>query len=380
MIGEQREINVEQNVIDVMKACNIDTALTLPCDRIKKLLPLIPMNFGEIPLSREEAGAGIAAGLCMAGKKPAMVIQSTGIGNSLTVLSSLHKTYDLPLPILASWRGVYRENISAQVHFGKSLPGILDNMGIPYLVAEKPEDLRSVRQAIDASFSQNTPYVILFSPKIWEGSVAQEIPPAMKPEERSYNIDCHSKVPAATETRFAMLKGIAPYLKGKIVVSNIGVPSKELHAVLDQPTNFYMLGSWGQATPIGIGLALGKPQQEVVVIDGDGSLLFQPNALGMAAQEHPANLTIIGFDNSAHGSTGNQQTYSSHMDLELLARVYGIAHTARAASPRDLLRALESGHKETRFIHAPVLANNASVPDILRSPLEIKRDFMAAIQ
>jgi sulfopyruvate decarboxylase subunit beta len=89
----QQETNVEQGVIDVMKACGIDTALTLPCDRMKKLLPLIPLNFKEVRLMREEGGVGIAAGLYMAGRKPAMVIQSTGIGNSLNVLSSLHKTF-----------------------------------------------------------------------------------------------------------------------------------------------------------------------------------------------------------------------------------------------------------------------------------------------
>lgn len=376
---EAMRINVEQSVVDSMKACGIDTALTLPCDRIKKLLSLMPLNFKEIPLTREEGGTGIAAGLFMAGRRPAMVIQSTGIGNSLTALSSLCKTYELPLPILASWRGVYKEGIPAQVHFGKALPGILDNAGIPYLVAESRDDLLRIKKAITDSFESNTPYVILLSPRMWEGSTAREIETIVRPEERSFDIKCTTTVPRATETRFDMIKGIVPYLKGKIVVSNIGVPSKELYAVLDQPTNFYMLGSWGLATPIGIGLALGKPEKEVVVIDGDGSLLMNPNCLGMVAQERPRNLTIIGFDNCAHGSTGNQKTYSAHMDLELLARVYGIEMTARASTPQGLLSALELHDGGPRFIHVPVLAKNAVVPDIPLRPADIKTKFMAAI-
>ena len=379
MMGGQQEINVEQSVIDVMKSCGIDTALTLPCDRMKKLLPLIPQNFREVRLMREEGGVGISAGLYMAGRKPAMVIQSTGLGNSLTVLSSLHKTYQMPLPILASWRGVYKENIPAQVHFGKSLPGILDNMGIPYIVAEEPGDLAAVKSAIFTAYEENTPYVILFSPKIWERSSAKEIPPVIKPAERRYDTRCHDVVPAATTTRFEMIKGIVPYLKGKIVVSNIGVPSKELYAALDQPTNFYMLGSWGLATPIGIGLAHGKPDRKVVVLDGDGSILFQPSAIGMAAQQRPENLTIIAFDNSAHGSTGNQKTYSSEMDLGLLAAAYGIKNIANAATPGELLKVLETDDKGLRFVHAPVLAQNANVPDIPESPVEIKKTFMKAI-
>jgi sulfopyruvate decarboxylase subunit beta len=140
-----------------------------------------------------------------------------------------------------------------------------------------------------------------------------------------------------------------------------------------------MLGSWGLATPIGIGLALGKPDREVIVLDGDGSILFQPSAIGMAAQEHPENLTIIAFDNSAHGSTGNQKTYSSEMDLGLLAAAYGIRNITNAATPGELLQTLEAKGKGLRFIHAPILAQNANVPDIGKSPVEIKKTFMSAI-
>ncbi|OPY26060.1 MAG: Sulfopyruvate decarboxylase [Methanocella sp. PtaU1.Bin125] len=372
-------MNVEQGVIDIMKASGIDTALTLPCDRMKNLLPLVSQNFREIRLMREEGGVGIAAGLCLAGRKPAMVIQSTGIGNSLNVLSSLHKTFEIPLPILASWRGVYKENIPAQVHWGKSLPGVLDNTGIPYVVVERPSELPAVRSAIFTAYEENTPYVVLFSPKVWEGSTAQEYRPAVKTAPRRFDIDGRSAVPDATASRFDMIKGIAPCLRGKIVVSNIGVPSKELYAALDQPTNFYMLGSWGLATPIGIGLAHGKPDREVVVLDGDGSLLFEPNSLGMTAQERNPNLTIVAFDNSAHGSTGNQPTYSSEMDLGLLARAYGIRNTSVAATPQELLKALEANGRGPRFIHVPVLAQNAAVPDIPKPPVQIKREFMAAI-
>jgi sulfopyruvate decarboxylase subunit beta len=316
----------------------------------------------------------------MAGRKPALVIQSTGIGNSLNVLSSLQKTFEMPLPILASWRGVYKENIPAQVHWGKSLPGVLDNTGIPYIVVERPEELPAVKSAFFTAYEENTPYVVLFSPKVWEGSIAEEFKPAIKPAPRSFNINGRSEVPAASVSRFEMIKGVVPYLRGKIVVSNIGVPSKELYAALDQPSNFYMLGSWGLATPIGIGLAHGKPGREVIVLDGDGSILFEPNGLGMAAQEHNSNLTIVAFDNSAHGSTGNQKTYSSEMDLELLARAYGIRNTSVAATPQELLKALEANGKGPRFIHVPVLAQNASVPDIPKPPVQIKQEFMAAIQ
>jgi sulfopyruvate decarboxylase subunit beta len=289
------------------------------------------------------------------------------------------------LPILASWRGVYKEGIEAQVHFGKSLPGVLDNTGIPYVVAEKLEDLKYVKDAIDAAFNENTPYVILFSPKIWEGSTAKQFVSDIRPEERHYNIQCDTTVPKATHTRFDMIKGIAGYLKDKIVVANIGVPCKELYAALDQPKNFYMTGSLGLATSIGNGLAIGC-SEEIVVLDGDGGLLMNPNCLGTVAQEYPRNLTIIAFDNSAHGSTGNQKTYSSRMDIELLAKVYGIKNTAKASTPEELLKRLGRSDKGLRLeegprlIHAIIIAKNADVPNIPFSCIEIKERFINAIK
>jgi sulfopyruvate decarboxylase subunit beta len=371
--------NVEQEVIDIMKSCGIDVVLTLPCDKIKNLLAMIPSSFKEIPMTREENGVGIAAGLYMAGKRPAMMIQSTGIGNSLNSLTSLNRTYDIPLPILASWRGVYKEAIYAQTAFGKCLPVILDASAIPYVAIGATSELDLIKKSINASFRSNTPLVVLMSPRLWEISTEKHWNPDFAPVERSYSIDCHTVVPKASHTRYDMIKGITTYLSGKVVVSNIGVPSKELYAAHDQDTNFYMMGSLGLVSAIGQGLAMGL-DGEVITLDGDGSILMNPNVLASVAQEKPENLTIIAFDNSAHGSTGNQRTYSENMDLELLAKVYGIRNTCKVSTPEELLKALEVVGKGPRFIHAVVLAKNADVPNIPLTPVEIKERFMAAVK
>ncbi len=371
--------NVEQEVIDIMKSCGLEVVLTLPCDKIKNLLAMIPSNFKEVPLTREENGVGIAAGLYMAGKKPALMIQSTGIGNSLNTLLSLNKTYDIPLPVLASWRGVYKEAISAQVAFGKSLTAILEAADIPYVTIGATVELDLVKKSINASFRSGTPMVVLLSPRLWEISAERHWNPDFALAERRFAIDCRTVIPKASHTRYDMVKGIVPYLSGKIVVSNIGVPSKELYAAHDQDTNFYMMGSLGLVSAIGQGLAMGQ-KEEVITLDGDGSILMNPNVLAGVAQEKPENLTIVCFDNSAHGSTGNQKTYSGSMDLELLARVYGIENTSKVSTPEGLLKALEARGKGPRFIHAVIVAKNADVPNIPLSPREVKERFMAAIK
>ena len=94
----------EEKVIAIMKKEGIDLAATLPCDRIKNLLPLVSDNFQELRLTREENGVGICAGAYLAGGRPMMLIQSTGLGNMINALESLNVICKIPLPVLTSWR------------------------------------------------------------------------------------------------------------------------------------------------------------------------------------------------------------------------------------------------------------------------------------
>ena len=68
--------------------------------------------------------------------------------------------------------------------------------------------------------------------------------------------------------RSDVLKTLIPMISEELVISNIGLPSQELHLLDDQPTNFYMLGTMGLSSSIGLGLALAQ-KQKVIAIDGD---------------------------------------------------------------------------------------------------------------
>jgi sulfopyruvate decarboxylase subunit beta len=164
------------------------------------------------------------------------------------------------------------------------------------------------------------------------------------------------------------------------VVSNLGWPSKELYAIKHQPSNFYMLGSMGMATPIGLGIAL-TSKKEVVVIDGDGSLLMNPGTLATAAAFAPKTLTILAIDNGAYGSTGNQPTLAGTcVDLEHVARGFGFTETVKAATEREIVEALGAPRTGLRFIHALGLPANKDVPNIPVHHLEIKKAVQEFLQ
>ena len=109
--------------------------------------------------------------------------------------------------------------------------------------------------------------------------------------------------------RNEVLKSIVPLISDQLVISNIGLPSQELHLLDDQPSNFYMLGTMGLASSIGLGLALSQ-KAKVIAIDGDGSVLTNFGTLPTIANNPAGNFILLIIDNGSYGSTGDQPTYA----------------------------------------------------------------------
>ncbi len=359
---------IEEEFLKTLKKAKIDYVLTLPCERVKRLISLLPSKFEVLTLAREEEGVGISAGLYMGGKKPIMLIQSSGFGNCVNALMSLTKCYELPLPILISWRGVYGEKIEAQKPLGERLPKVLAALDIDFVIFDG-KNFDDVENAIKGSFEEDKIVAILLRPDVWSEAedVYFERP---KVEEKVVRVEeCEAKM-----TRYEALKMIKEELEGRIVVSNIGYPSRELYHILDQPTNFYMLGSMGLASSIALGVAL--TGREVISIDGDGSILMNPSTL-FTAGNVDVDLKILAIDNAAYGSTGNQPTASVKADLQLLAISAGFEKTFRA-NGEEVKEMLKERGKV--FIHFVAKPGNAKVPTISMTAVEIKERFMEAIR
>src|SRR5512139_1644872 len=138
--------NPEKELLIILKRAGVDFAASLPCEKIKTLLEMVEEQFFHVPLTREEEGVGICAGAALAGRRPAMFVQSSGIGNMLNALLSLTQFYELPLAIFVSRRGVYQEKIEAQLPMGRKLPVILAGAGIGYSEINAQEELALVER------------------------------------------------------------------------------------------------------------------------------------------------------------------------------------------------------------------------------------------
>ena len=124
-------------------------------------------------------------------------------------------------------------------------------------------------------------------------------------------------------------------VKDEYVVCANGFISRDTFNAEDRPRNFYMLGSMGQASSIGLGFAMARPDKKVVVFDGDGNLLMNLGILTMISKIKPRNLVHVVLDNECYDSTGGQPTISSHIDLAQVAEGCGIKNIIRKESGED---------------------------------------------
>jgi sulfopyruvate decarboxylase subunit beta len=121
------------------------------------------------------------------------------------------------------------------------------------------------------------------------------------------------------------LAAIYPDIEDKIVVTIMGAVAAELYMLGHKEHFFYLEHAMGLASSMGLGIALALPEQKVVVLDGDGSLLMNLGTLSTMARYKPGNLLHIVFDNESLLSVGGFPTATSTgTDLAGIARASGV--------------------------------------------------------
>ena len=130
-------------------------------------------------------------------------------------------------------------------------------------------------------------------------------------------------------TRLDALTAIYPQLEDKVVVTIMGAVAAELQSIGHRQNFFYLQHAMGLASSLGLGIALTRPEKQVVVFDGDGSVLMNLGGLTTLARYRPRNLLHVVFDNESLLSVGGFPTATSTgSDLAAIASASGVPRTA----------------------------------------------------
>lgn len=142
--------------------------------------------------------------------------------------------------------------------------------------------------------------------------------------------------------RSKCIETIYEELEDKIVVTIMGACAQELYDLGHRENFFYLQHAMGLASSIGLGLALNLPDEQIVVMDGDGSVLMNLGTLTTLARYRPRNMTHIIFDNGSLLSTGGFASHTTEgiTDLAAIARGAGVARVATVSTPFDFVEAV----------------------------------------
>jgi sulfopyruvate decarboxylase beta subunit len=183
--------------------------------------------------------------------------------------------------------------------------------------------------------------------------------------------------------RYEAMEVIVSSLSNKeLVISANGFISRDLYSIEDSSQHFYMLGSMGLASSIGLGLSLSIPDRRIIVIDGDGNILMNLGSLATIGHLHPKNFVHIVLDNESHESTGGQPTASHTTKLEKMAAAAGyktIKKVSDAGSLKNSVATLLESEGPV-FILVKIEKGKKDVARISIAPEDIKKRFMSIVE
>lgn len=158
-----------RTILDAFRSEDIRNLVFLPDTVMGRLLALAEEDafFRLVGVHREEEAVGILAGLFLGGQRGAMLVQSSGLGNTLNALGSLAMAYRIPFPLLVSLRGELGEFNPAQLHMGRAVPGCLDALSIQHVTLRSEADLETlVSGAVKTCYTAEEPFGVLLSAQL----------------------------------------------------------------------------------------------------------------------------------------------------------------------------------------------------------------------
>tara|TARA_B100000686_G_scaffold317613_1_gene366566 strand:+ start:47 stop:610 length:564 start_codon:yes stop_codon:yes gene_type:complete len=173
---------------------------------------------------------------------------------------------------------------------------------------------------------------------------------------------------------------IKKYIKDDPIISANGFISRELFNVFEKTSNFYMIGSMGLASSIGLGVSLKNPKKCIYIFDGDGNILMNLGSMTTIGKLKPKNLVHIIFDNQIHESTGGQYTNSKNVDLEKIAKVVNY-NTFVAKDKKELEKIFEKNKFEDgpTLLKIKISRSTKIGKRIDIEPVEIKSRFQESL-
>lgn len=342
----------------------------VPCSHFAGPISVLSRTPGRyVSAANEGTALATVAGFALAGEPGYLMLQNSGLGNLINPLTSLVQVYQVPTLSFVSLRGWPDPADDEPQHatMGPATPAVLRDLGVPTQIFRTDHDTEIFDALLDRAIAEvgkgQAPFIM-----VERGAVAHVDTSASSGEQGIPSRE------AATQ--------IIEALPDATVVATTGYTARELFSVSDRVEHFYMQGSMGHASSLGLGIALTRPEHRVIVLDGDAATSMHLGALATIGAQAPQKLVHIVFDNGVHESTGGQVSTSSTTDFTAVALGAGYAWAGRCRSNEDLsfLLTKATSTPGPGLIHVRTRRRTGSVPQratTALSPVQLRERFTA---
>jgi len=291
--------------LDKLIEQNYSHLCVVPCSFAKNIINAVinNNNIEYIPCASEAVACSVAAGLKMSGASPIVIVQSSGLTNMGSCITSLLKPYGVTFPIITSWR-TYKDGDSEiqHQHLATQLPELIKSYGYENTILDTEDISKAVEQI---NLCDTTETICILQKNTFSKVSLDE----------KHLLDLSSLTP-----RSEYLLALNEQYKDTdtLFIGTTGNTSREMYSFMKDTNNFYMAGNMGGALSLGLGASLAG--KKVIVLGGDAEFVMHMGGLVTAGRYQNIDLTYVLFDNEQNKSTGGQNTYQSHVDYINIAK------------------------------------------------------------
>lgn len=164
-------MSISQKIADALIRNKVEFVTTVPCKQLAGVIELVDSDkrFLHVPSNKEDEGMGLCAGAFMGGKRACIIMQNTALGVTINTLVTLIQYYNIPLPMLISYRGEVGEKVACQAEMAVHTKALLAQLNIPTYHFHKQEDVEELDGILNHAFMAKKPVAILMDASFWKG-------------------------------------------------------------------------------------------------------------------------------------------------------------------------------------------------------------------
>jgi len=377
---------------DFISACvlrNYTFFTGVPCSFLSQLINCVNQNdeLNYVAATSEGEAVGIASGAYLAGRKPVVMCQNSGLGNALNPLASLNFPFRIPVLLIITLRGELGLNDEPQHELMGQITGkILDTLRIPWSFF--PDNKKGINKIMNQAEREMEKSKLPFALIMRKGDVSNvDLEPASLAVSGSNKIFIEGKFKVNPKKRMLRIEAIKIIRDGfsckDVFVATTGKIGRELFTLGDNENQLYVVGSMGCAAGIGFGIQHVNSKQGVIVLDGDGAALMKMGTIATIGHYKPRRFMHVILDNEAYESTGGQSSVSVSVDFCKIAGACGYSRCFRADTKNDLINLIKSVKKLSGPILIHIKIKNDSLSDLARpklKPYQVKERFMMFLE